>query len=341
MLKINHAICPKCSIGCGINLISKDGFIVGINPFKNHEINEGKNCKNCIDYINQLSTINFKEFDYDEPLAQIKNKLNTVDKDNVVIITSGNSDTATLDKIIEYTQQNDYKLLTYEYNFTKIDSDLIASYDEIEQAEKIITIGDIFRNNSLIARRIIHAQEKNAETSNIHTEENLTGYNSNQFIKIDSYDNLCELIDSSLPENTIVVINEIDSKDNYEKLVELIKDKNIKILPLLKHPNSFTVLEKTNPSSLDEITNAINESELVIFINENPLEYLDSVLLENKQIISLTEDDTGLGLKIPVRLWSQMETSFTNSMGTTQTYPDAIQDESNNLKTVTEILELI
>lgn len=342
MLKINHTICPKCSIGCGINLISNDGFIVGINPYKNHEINEGKNCKNCIDYINKLSENKVKAFDYTESIENIKNKLKSIDNSKVTIITSGNCDDKTLDDIINFTKQNNYNLLTYEYNFSKIDSELLSTYDEIEKAEQIITIGDIYRNNSLIARRIIHAQKNDAQTINIHTQKNLTGYNSNQFIQIDSYDTIDEQIQSiGLKENTIIIINQIDTNQNYEKVIKLVKENNIKVLPLLKHPNSYSSLEKITPSSVDEIKNSIDESELVIFINENPIEYLDDTILENKDIISLTEDDTTSETSIPIRLWCQSETSFTNSMGTTQTYPDAIQDSDNNLKTVTEILELI
>ena len=342
MLKINHTICPKCSIGCGINLISNDGFIVGINPFKNHEINEGKNCKNCIDYINKLSENTIKAFDYTKTMEDIKEKINTIDNDKITIITSGNCDDKTLDSIIDFTKQNNYNLLTYEYNFSKIDPEILSTYDEIENAEQIITIGDIYRNNSLMARRIIHAQQNNAQTINIHTENNLTGYNSDEFIKIDSYDTIDEVIKSiGLKDNSIIIINQVDTNENYEKVIGLVKDNNIKVLPLLKHPNSYSALQKINPSSIDEINTAINNSELIIFINENPCEYLDEKILENKDVISLTEDDTSLGLSVPIRLWCQDEMSFTNSMGTTQTYPDAIQDADNNLKTVTQILELI
>lgn len=342
MLKINHTICPKCSIGCGINLISKDGFIVGINPYKNHEINEGKNCKNCIDYINKLSTNKIKAFDYTESIEYIKNKINTIDDDKITIITSGNCDDKTLDDIINFTKQNNYNLLTYEYNFSKIDSELLSTYDEIEKAEQIITIGDIYRNNSLIARRIIHAQQNNAETINIHKENNLTGYNSNQFIKIASYDTIDEVIKSiGLKENSIILINQIDSNENYQKVINLVKQNNIKILPLLKHPNSYSSISKISPSSIDEITDCISKSELILFINENPCQYMDEALLENKDVISLTEDNTSLGLSVPIRVWCQQKLTFTNSMGTSQTYPDAIDDNENNLKTVTQILELI
>ena len=38
------AICPYCSCGCGIYLVVKDGRIIGQEPWKDHPVNEGKNC---------------------------------------------------------------------------------------------------------------------------------------------------------------------------------------------------------------------------------------------------------------------------------------------------------
>ncbi|KAF5432011.1 formate dehydrogenase major subunit, partial [Candidatus Methanophagaceae archaeon] len=37
-------ICPYCGTGCGIYLVIKDGAIVGVEPWKEHPVNEGKNC---------------------------------------------------------------------------------------------------------------------------------------------------------------------------------------------------------------------------------------------------------------------------------------------------------
>ena len=46
MLNLKHTICPSCSTGCGITLISNNKELLGTYPYKRHEINEGKNCKN-------------------------------------------------------------------------------------------------------------------------------------------------------------------------------------------------------------------------------------------------------------------------------------------------------
>lgn len=318
MLTINHTICPECSIGCGLNVISKDGIIVGINPFKNNEINEGKNCKNCTEYIDNISTMENKTFDYDNVINELKNKMESTDSEKITILTSGNTDNNDLDNLIKFADDKGVNLVSYEYEFTKINPELIASYDEVEKADQIITIGDIYRKNSLIGRRIIHAKENDAKTINIYTETNLTGFNSDEFKQIESFDELNQLLDSiDFTENTIIIINEISSTQNYEDLIKLIEDKNIKLLPLLQHPNSYSILEKTESLSKEELANKIEDSELIILVNENPLEYLDDSMLEGKNIISLTQNGVELGLTVPVKVWCQKETSFTNSAGLT------------------------
>ena len=342
MLTINHTICPECSIGCGLNVISKDGIIVGINPFKNNEINEGKNCKNCTEYIDNISTMENKTFDYDNVIDELKNKMESTDSEKITILTSGNTDNNDLDNLIKFADDKGVNLVSYEYEFTKINPELIASYDEVEKADQIITIGDIYRKNSLIGRRIIHAKENDAKTINIYTETNLTGFNSDEFKQIESFDELNQVLDSiDFTENTIIIINEISSTQNYEDLIKLIEDKNIKLLPLLQHPNSYKKKKKTESLSKEELANKIEDSELIILVNENPLEYLDDSILEGKTIISLTQNGVELGLTVPVKVWCQKETSFTNSAGLTQNYPDAINDEENTLKTVSEVLDLI
>ena len=341
MLAINHTICPGCSIGCGLNVISKNGIIVGINPFKNHEINEGKNCKNCTDYINKVSALEHKTFNYEDVINDIKNKIDDTDNNKITIITSGNTDNNDLENLIKFADERGFDLVSYEYEFTRIDPELIPSYDEVEKANQIITIGDIYRKNSLIGRKIIHAKENASKTINIYWETNLTGFNSDEFKQIETCDDLIQLIDSmDVTDNTIVIINEISSKENYEKLIKLIEDKNMKILPLLQHPNSYSILEKTESLSKEELTDKIGDSELIIIVNEDPREYLDEAIFEGKEIVSLTQNCADVGLTVPLKIWCQKDTSFTNSEGLTQEYSDAIMDDENELKTLSEVLEL-
>jgi len=338
MLTLNHSICPECGVGCGINIISKDGQLMGINPYKNHPINEGKNCKNCLDNINNIAeTKQEKNYDYSQKIDEITEKLKQNPEQQTTIILSGKTDNNDLKKIIEFKNKYNYNIAAYENNFTKTDEQLIPSYDEIEEADKIITIGDIFRNSSLIARKIIHAQDNsNAETININTTKNLTGYNSDEFKQIDTYKEITKALETiETTDKTVIIINECE---DYPTIIDYVKNRNLKILPLLKHPNSYSILEEIETTQKDEIEETINNSQLLLFINENPSDFNQT---DGREVILITQNPTGEYDEIPVRQWCEKEGSFTNSEGLTQEFHDAIQDENNHLLTVEEILEEI
>lgn len=340
MLTINHSICPECSMGCGLNLISKDGEIVGVNPYKNHPINEGKNCKNSIDNINTIkSAPKISEYDYNQKITESVELLKKYDSNDVTIITSGKTDNADLEKIVDFAQEKDYNIVAYENNFTKIDSELIPTYEDVEKSDLIISIGDVYRNNSLIARRIIHAQQNNAKTININVTDNLAGYNSDEFKKIESYDEIINVLEKiETTKDTIIIINDINSTENYEKIVEYVKEKGIKILTLYKHPNTFSVLNTIQCVQKEELMESINNSKLLLVINEELSEILDDECLENNDIIKLSSTDADA---IPIRAWYEKDGSFTNSEGLTQEFEDAVQNEDNQIKTISEILTLV
>ncbi|NHJ14959.1 MAG: formate dehydrogenase subunit alpha [Candidatus Thorarchaeota archaeon] len=44
MISYEPTVCPYCSCGCGINLVIKDGKIIGQEPWHEHPINAGGNC---------------------------------------------------------------------------------------------------------------------------------------------------------------------------------------------------------------------------------------------------------------------------------------------------------
>ena len=66
MLEIKHTICSKCGVGCGLNVISKNNKLVGIHPFKDHIINEGRNCDNCRNNVDTQILVSHESIDYDD-----------------------------------------------------------------------------------------------------------------------------------------------------------------------------------------------------------------------------------------------------------------------------------
>lgn len=43
-IKYVPTICPYCDVGCGLNLVVKDGKLVGVEPWKRSPVNECKLC---------------------------------------------------------------------------------------------------------------------------------------------------------------------------------------------------------------------------------------------------------------------------------------------------------
>ncbi len=43
-MKLVSTTCPYCGTGCGLNLVVRDGKVVGVAPWQRHPVNEGKLC---------------------------------------------------------------------------------------------------------------------------------------------------------------------------------------------------------------------------------------------------------------------------------------------------------
>ncbi|WP_409200063.1 formate dehydrogenase subunit alpha [Methanobrevibacter sp. DSM 116169] len=89
-IKYTPTICPFCGTGCGLNLVSKDGKVVGVEPWKRHPVNEGKLCPKgnfSFEFINREDRLKtplikengeFREASWDEALDLVANKLKEV-----------------------------------------------------------------------------------------------------------------------------------------------------------------------------------------------------------------------------------------------------------------------
>ncbi len=99
-LKFVHTICPYCGVGCGIDLIVKDGKVVGTYPFKRHPINEGKTCikgSYCYEFIHSKDRLKkplinksgeFVEASWKEVLNLIANRLMEYSSEEVGFFSS-------------------------------------------------------------------------------------------------------------------------------------------------------------------------------------------------------------------------------------------------------------
>lgn len=94
-VKLVPTICPYCGTGCGLNLVVKDGKVVGVEPWKRHPVNEGKLCPKgnfsyeFIHHEDRLTTPlikdengEFQEATWDEALTLVADKLMEVKKED-------------------------------------------------------------------------------------------------------------------------------------------------------------------------------------------------------------------------------------------------------------------
>jgi len=100
-LEYAPTICPYCGSGCGMYLVVKDGRIVGIEPWKEHPVNEGTNCpkgKSAYKYLYSEDRLtkplikkngSFQEASWQEALDLVASRLSGVSPGSFGAIGSG------------------------------------------------------------------------------------------------------------------------------------------------------------------------------------------------------------------------------------------------------------
>ncbi len=221
-LQIKHTVCPECSVGCGVDLIIKDGKVVGVHPYRRHTINEGKNCikgRNCYKVLYDENRVlypiikrndEFKELNWDEVLNIVADKLKEYPPEEIGIIVSGKCTTEEFSDLKKFSEILNIKNIgVYDENIPEFsryleffsnnmeDEDIVENskncempiisniYDNVESCKNIVIIGDVFGENSLIGRRVIKARENGANVISINYEDKpIVRLNSDEFIKI-------------------------------------------------------------------------------------------------------------------------------------------------------------
>jgi len=181
-------VCPFCGCGCGINLVVKDGRIVGVEPWKEHPVNEGKNCikgRNAYGFLYDDSRLkkpmvkkngSFEEVSWEEALALIAEKLGKAEPNSVGFINSGkctNEDLYVMQKFARViTKTNNIDNASRFCHSTSVPALMstvgsgVMSTSEISvgEADCIFIAGvNIKETYPLISRRILMAREKGAK----------------------------------------------------------------------------------------------------------------------------------------------------------------------------------
>jgi len=351
MLDIKHTICPSCSVGCGLNIVSKDGAVVGTYPYKRHPINEGKNCLNGRDSILQfedsiekpsfVKNNELEESDNASVIKAIKDQLASIDAGDLAIICSGNNTNEELDKIIEFANAcGCEKIGFYGSNFPNFSGEL-ASYDDINKASTVLVIGDIYRENPLLARRLVLSKENGGKLINIDdVEKSITSLNADDFIQFtDDFNDKVASVKDQLDENSVIIVNKLSSKDDFAVIEELSKESNAKLLPVFNAPNTKGAMNRLDSLDCDEIRNIIDDSKVLIVVKDNLLDYLSEDDIKGKSfIVNISNEKNRFAelsdIVLPGKSWAEKEGTFTNCEGLEQSFIISAEWDNDNLSEI-------
>jgi formate dehydrogenase (coenzyme F420) alpha subunit len=190
-MKFTPTICPYCGCGCGLNLVTVDGEIKGIEPWKRHPVNLGKLCPKgnfCHEFINHPDRLkkplikvgnNFQEIEWDAVLEKIVAKLKFIkneDPDSLAFLASArctNEDNYLLQKfaraVIGTNNIGNCADLCHGpsvagLTLTLGSGAMTNSLDDLEESDCIFIIGsNTLEQHPLIGRRVLKAKECGAK----------------------------------------------------------------------------------------------------------------------------------------------------------------------------------
>jgi formate dehydrogenase major subunit len=343
MVEIKHTLCPSCSVGCGISIIS-DADDIDTYPYKRHPVNEGKNClngRNSIEiYKNKIAkaVVSNSEADCDKAIESVVQGLKSKDSDKITVICSGNNTNDEIEAIKNFAEAQNYNLIVYADNMDNCDD--VASYDDVEAASKVFVIGDILYENPLAGRRIVHAKQNGATiVSNGLTAESVTFNISDECSNLPVGEFLAN-IKGQLDDSSVIVVNYVDSYGDFAQIVDAAKSANAKILPMYSKPNTKGALNVAGAKSKDEVVEILSNTDVLLVFNDDIADEFDIKSISTVVSFSPCENETTKASQIvvPVRSWLEIEGSFTNAMGTTQEFAPAAEICEDVLSEV-EIIE--
>lgn len=336
MVEIKHTLCPSCSVGCGINVILDNDSVVGTFPYKRHPVNEGKNCangrnsiENCENKISE-ATISNGNVELEKAIAEVSKEINSSDK--VTVLLSGYNSLKEAEAIKAFSDEKNFNLAFYANDLGNFDE--VAFYDDIEQASSLLVIGDILYENPLIGRRIVHAMKNGAKIfSNIKAEKSVTANVSDET----SSASVQEFLDSykdQLDDSSVIVFNTVDTEED----LEAIKGLGSKVLAVYSKPNTKGILNIADSNSKEEIIELLDNTDVLLVFNDDITEEFDVKSISKVISFSSFESNTTeiADIVVPVKSWLEIEDAFVNSMGDTQNFAPVMESEELSIVDVIE-----
>jgi len=195
-------ICPYCGCGCGIYLVVKDSNIVGMEPWKDHPVCEGKNCqkgRNAHTFSTSDQRLKtplikkngvFEETSWKAAFGLIADKFQNAEPDAVGFINSAkcsNEDLYVIQKFIRVVQKTNNMDNASRFCHSPTVPALLSTVGSgvmttstisIEQADCIFVAGpNLQETYPIIARRVIRAKGKGARVIVVDPRNTLTAKN--------------------------------------------------------------------------------------------------------------------------------------------------------------------
>ena len=324
MLEIKHTLCPCCSVGCGINVVLNDDEVVGTFPYKRHPVNAGKNClngRNSIDcYINK-----FEDADADALIGDVKKELQSADSSEITVICSGNNTVEEIEAIKEFAESNGYNIGFYADDLKNYEE--VASYDDVENAEKVFVIGDLLYENPLIGRRVVHAKQNGAKIfAFVKADSSVTSNIADECFNA----SVAEFLDAckgEIDESSVLIFNQVDAADDLDKIDAL----GCKVLPVFSKSNSKGALNVLDAKSKDEMFDLLDGTKVLLVFDDDIVDELEYDFSKVSKIVSFApcENKTteASDIVVPIKTWLEKDGSFVNAMGETQTFNAAIESD--------------
>lgn len=335
MLEIKHTLCPSCSVGCGINVVLNEGEVVGLFPYKRHPINEGKNCANgrnsIEEYKNKIktATISNSETDVNKAISEVLKELSAADSSTVTVICSGNNTVEDIEAIKNFAESKNYNIGFYADNLNNIND--VASYEDIENANAIAVIGDILYDNPLIGRRIVHAKQNGAKICTNGAKKSVTKNISDEY-STDSVQEFLDATKSNLDESSLIIYNKVDSPDDLEMITSIAEELKCKVLPVYSKSNTKGTFNFMNSKSEEEMIELLDNSKVLLVFNEDIADEIDFDFSKISKIISFAccENSTTKisDIVIPIKAWLEKDGSFINAMGETQSFKAIVESDA-------------
>ena len=190
-MNFTATICPYCGCGCGLNLVSVDGNVKGVEPWKRSPVNEGKLCPKgnySYEFINHEDRLKyplirenngFRKAKWDETLGLIASKLKKIkeeDPDALGFLGSArctNEDNYIFQKfartVIGTNNVDNCANLCHGpsvvgLSLTFGSGAMTNSIDDLEESNCIFIIGsNPLEQHPLIGRRVLRAKRKGAK----------------------------------------------------------------------------------------------------------------------------------------------------------------------------------